>query len=99
VLTVLEPDGERNTGRELTVKLGLSGTSTDSTPGNEISDVLGGDGVEKLGSDRNAQVGKIAQELTSEAETFVDLEGPVEVWVVDETLPSDSRTRFLFKDQ
>ena len=98
MLTILEPDGERNTGRELTVKLGLGSTSPDSTPGDEIGNVLGGDGVEKLGSDRNAQVGKIAQELTSEAETFVDLEGPVEVWVIDETLPSDGRTGFLFKD-
>lgn len=99
MLTVLEPDRERDTGRELTVKLRLGGTGTDSTPGDEVSDVLGGDGVEKLGSNRNAQVGEIAQELTSEAETFVDLEGSIEVWVVNETLPSDGRTGFLLKDQ
>ena len=81
------------------MKLGLGSTSTNSTPGDEVSDVLGGDGVEELGSDRNAHVGKIAEELTGKAETFVDLEGPIEIWVINETLPSDSGTGFLLKDQ
>jgi len=40
-------------------------------------------------------VGKITEELTCEAKTFVDLEGPVEIRVVNETLPSDSRAGFF----
>jgi len=41
VSTILESDREGDTGGELTVKLRLGGTSTDSTPGDEVSDVLG----------------------------------------------------------
>ena len=40
-LTILEPDRERDTGSKLTVELRLSGTSTDSTPRDEVGDVLG----------------------------------------------------------
>lgn len=49
------------------MKLGLGSTSTDGTPRDEISDVLRGDGVEKLGPNGDAKAGEIAQELTSEA--------------------------------
>jgi hypothetical protein len=95
VLTVLEADGERDTRSELAMELGLGSTSTDSTPRDEISNVLGRDGVEKLGSDGNANVGEIAQKLTGETETLVDLEGTVKVRVVDETLPSNGCAGFL----
>lgn len=79
------------------MELGLGGTGTNSTPRDEIGDVLRRDGIEELRSDGNTEVGKITQKLTSLAETLVDLEGPVEVRVVDETLPSDSRAGFLLK--
>jgi hypothetical protein len=95
VLTVLEADRERDTGGELTMELRLSGTSTNGTPREEVSDVLGRDGVEKLGSDRNADVGEITQKLTSKTETLVDLEGTIKVWVIDETLPSDGCAGFF----
>jgi len=97
VLTILETNREGDTGGELAVELGLSGTSTDSTPRDEVGDVLGRDGVEKLGSDGDTEVGKVAQELTGKAQTLVDLEGPVKVWIVDETFPSDSRAGFLME--
>jgi hypothetical protein len=95
VRPVLEADGERDTRSELAMELGLGSTSTDSTPRDEISNVLGRDGVEKLGSDGNANVGEIAQKLTGETETLVDLEGTVKVRVVDETLPSNGCAGFL----
>jgi len=95
ISSVLEADREGDTGGELTVKLRLSGTSTDSTPRDKVSNVLGRDGVEKLGSDGNAEVGEVAQKLTSKAETLVDLEGPIEVWVINESLPSDGCAGFF----
>ena len=79
------------------MELGLCGTSADSAPRDEVSDVLGRDGVKKLGSNGDTEVGKVAQEFTSEAQTLVDLERPVEVWVVDETFPSDGRAWFLME--
>lgn len=99
MLTVLEANWEGDTGGELTVELRLGGTSTDSTPRDEVSDELRGNGVEKLRSDRDTKIGKIAQELSSKAETLVDLEGAVEVWVVDKTFPSDGGAWFLVKGQ
>lgn len=96
-LTILEADREGDTGGELTVELGFGGTSADSTPGDEVSNVLGRDGVEKFGPDGDTEMGKIAQELTTNAQTLVDLERPVEVWVVDETFPPDSCAWFLFE--
>jgi hypothetical protein len=98
MLTVLEANWEGDTRSELTVELRLGSTSADSTPRDEVRDELGGDGVEKLGSDRDTKACKIAQELTSKAETLVDLEGAVEVWVIDKTLPSDGRAWFLVKE-
>ena len=99
VFTVLEADRERDTRGKLTVELRLSGTSTDGTPRDEVSDVLGRDGVEKLGSDGDTEASKVAQELTSKAQTLVNLESSVEVRIIDETLPSDGRARFLQKGQ
>jgi len=95
ISSVLKADGEGDTRSELTVELRLGGASTDGTPREKISNVLGRDGIEKLGSDGNTDVGEVAEKLTSKAETLVDLEGPVKVWVVDETLPSDSRAGFF----
>ena len=97
MLTVLEANGEGNTRGKLTVKLRLGSTSTNSTPRDEISNELGRDGVEKLRSDRNTKSGEIAQELASKAETLVDLEGAIKVWVINETLPSDGRAWFLME--
>jgi len=98
VLTVLEADREGDTGGELAVKLRLSSTSTDGTPRDEVGDVLGGDSVEKLRSDGDADVRKVAQELTSKTQTLVDLERSVEVWIVDEALPSDGCAWFLLEN-
>lgn len=81
------------------MELRLGSTSTDSTPRDEISDELGRDGVEELGSDRDTKAGKIAQELASKTETLVDLERAIEVWVIDETLPSDGCAWFLSDGQ
>lgn len=53
MLTVLEADGEGDTGSELTVELRLGSASANSTPRDEVSNVLWRDCVEKLGSDRD----------------------------------------------
>ena len=60
----------------------------------EISNELGGDGVKKLRSDRNTKVGKIVLEQARMVDTLVDLEGAVEVWIIDQTGPSNSRAWF-----
>lgn len=95
MLTILESDGEGDTRSELTMELRLSGTGTNSTPRNEVSNILGRDGVEKLGANRDTKASEIAQELPGKSETLVNLEGAVEVWVIDKALPSDGCAWFL----
>ena len=47
------------------------------------------DGVEKLEADRDAEVCEVAEELAGDAETLVDLEGTIDVRVVDEAFPAN----------
>lgn len=60
-----------------------------------VSDVLGRDGVEKLGPHGNAQVCEIAQKLPGDAETLVDFKRAINVRVVDEAFPADGCPGFL----
>lgn len=55
----------------------------------------GGDGIEELGPDGDTTVGELAEQVASNAETLVDLERAINVGVVDQTLPADSRARLL----
>jgi hypothetical protein len=96
--TVLEADRERNTGCKFTVELGLGGTGTNSTPRNKIGEVLGRDGIEEFGSNGNAAVGKVTEELAGNADTLVNLERAVDLGVVDQTLPANSSTGLLAVD-
>jgi hypothetical protein len=93
--TVLETNWERETGSQLTVKLGLGGSGANGTEGDEVGKELWGDGVEHLGGNWHAAAGEVTEELSADAETLVDLEGLIEVWVVDQTLPADGGTWLL----
>lgn len=50
-------------------------------------DVLRRNSIEKLRTDGNAHVGKVAENLASDTNALVDLERIVDVGIVDETLP------------
>jgi hypothetical protein len=78
---VLEPDRERDTRGQLPVQLGLGGSSSDGSPGDEVRDELRGDGIEQFGTDGHAHRGDVDHEFTGESETFVDLERVVDVGV------------------
>lgn len=66
-------------------ELGLFSGRTGGTHG----DVLGRNGIEKLGTNGDTHGGEIAEDLTSDTNALVDFEGVVDVGVVDETFPSD----------
>lgn len=87
---VLEADWEREARRKLAVQLGLSGACSDGSEGDQIREELWRDGIKHLAGDWHAGRGQVAEELARDAETLVDLEGLVDVWVVDQTLPADS---------
>lgn len=93
--TVLEANGERKTRGKLTVKLRLGGTGTNSTNGDTVSKELRRDGVEHLSGNWETLAGKVNEKLARNAETLVDLEGVVDIGVVDETLPANGCSGLL----
>lgn len=92
---ILEADREGQTRGQLTMKLRLGGAGTNGADGNAVGKELGGDGVEHLTGDGHAVIGQIDKELARDAESLVDLEGVVNVGIVDQTLPTDSGSGLL----
>ena len=86
---VFEADGAGDATDQLTMDLALGGSRSDGSPTDEAGDVLGRYYVEEFGSGGHAHLGQVEEQMAGEAETVVDLEGLIEMWIVDETLPSD----------
>lgn len=89
ISSVLETNWEGETRGKLAVKLGLGGAGTNGAKGDEVSEELWGDGIQHLGGNRHAHGGKVAEELAGDAQALVDLVRLIDVWVIDQTLPSD----------
>jgi hypothetical protein len=93
--TILEANGEGQTRGKLTVELRLCGASADGTDGDAVCKELRRNGIEHLAGNRHLIGGQVDEELTRDTETLVDLEGVVDIGIVDETFPADSSTRLL----
>lgn len=89
ISSVLETDWERQTGGKLAVKLGLGSAGTNGTQGDEVSEELWGDGIQHLRGNWHAHGGEVTEELAGDAQALVDLVRLINVWVVDQTFPSD----------
>ena len=89
VCAVLEAHRKGKTGREFAVKLRFRRPGANSTKTDEVGEELGADGVEHLCRDGHALVREVAEEFAAYAQPFVDLEGLVDVGVVDEAFPAD----------
>jgi hypothetical protein len=96
VRAVLEADGEGDARGEFAVELRLGGPCADGAPRDKVVEILWGYGVEKLGTDGNAEVGEVAEKLSGGAEPLVYLERTVYGRVVDKAFPTNCRTRFLW---
>src|SRR6476661_5089058 len=68
--------------------LTLGSTGADRSPAHEIREELSERRVEELGAGRQAKIGKIGEELTREAQPFVDAVRTVQIRVVDQALPA-----------
>ena len=64
----------------------------------QVGDVLRRDRVEELGAGGHAHLGEVEQQVRARAQAVVDLEGAVEVRVVDQALPADGGARLLEVD-
>lgn len=92
---VLEAHRERQARGELPVELRLGGPRADGAHGDEVRQELGGDGVQHLGGDGHAPGRQVGEHLARDPQTLVDLEGLVDVRVVDQALPADGRAGLL----
>jgi len=95
---IFETGWHREGRGKLAVYLRLSCTSANRTPRNKICGVLGADCIEEFASRGEAHLRDIKQKRTRNAESAVDLEGAVHIRVIDETFPSNGRTRLLEVD-
>jgi hypothetical protein len=87
--TVLEANGERETGRQLAVQLRLCCSCANSTKRDEICEELGGDCVEHLRGNGHTRRSEIYKQLARNPQSLVDLVALVNVRVVDESLPAN----------
>ena len=77
------------------MQLALRRARADRAPRDQVGYELWRNCVEKLDADRYTHVREVAKELASNPQTFVDLEGAVDIGVVNEAFPADRRPRFL----
>jgi hypothetical protein len=92
---VLEADRRREARRQLAVHLAFGGAGADRAPGDQVTDVLRADHVEKLAAGRHAHAVDVQQQLARDAQAFVDAEALIEVGVVDQAFPAHGGARLL----
>ena len=85
---VLEAHRTGQAGRQLPVGLAFGGARAYGAPGDQVGVVLGADEVQVLGAGGQAHIGQVQQQLPGHVQALVDLEGVVEVGVVDQPLPA-----------
>ena len=95
ICTVLEAHGERQARSQLAVQLRLCGSRSDRTNRDTVRQKLGADGIQHLARNWHPTARQIDKHLPADPQSLIDLETLVDVRVVDQTLPSDSRARLL----
>ena len=95
---VFETGWYREGGRKFSVNLRFRRPCANRPPGDEIGGVLGRDGVQKLAAGRQSQLGYVEKKRACDPQPLVDLEAPVQVWIIDEAFPTDCGSRFLKVD-
>ena len=78
--------------------LALDGPGADGAPAHKVGIVLPKGGLQELGTDRQAKRGDVRHEPPGGSQALRDVEGLVEVRVVDQALPPEDRPRLLEVD-
>lgn len=86
VRRVFEPCRHGQGGCQFTMHLRLGRSRSDRAPGDQVCRVLRANGIKELTARRQSQLGDIQEQRARNAQAFVDLEGPIEVGIVDKTL-------------
>jgi hypothetical protein len=77
------------------MELRFGGTCANCTPGNEVIDVLRGNGVKKFRANGNSKMGEVTKKLTPEMKSLVYLKRTIDGRIIDEAFPANRRARFL----
>ena len=85
---VFEADGGRQARGQLAVHLAFGRARANRAPGDQITQVLRRDHVQKLAARRQAHPVDFDQQLARNAQAFVDAKALVQVRVVDQALPA-----------
>ena len=93
--TVLEADRRRQARGQFAVHLALGGARADGAPGDQVTQVLRRDHVQKLAAGRQPEPVDVDQQLARDAQALVDAEGFVQIGVVDQALPAHRGARLL----
>src|SRR5690606_34486793 len=92
---VLEADRAGQARGQFTVGLGFGGARADGGPGNQVLQVLRRDRVQGLGGGGQAQLDQVAEQLTADVQSVLDLETVIQIRVVDQSFPANGGTRLL----
>ena len=93
---VLEADSHRQATAHFPVGLGFRGTGSDGRPGDGVLQVLRRNRIQRLGCRWQAQFIDIQQQATADVQALFDVEGIVQVRIVDQAFPANGSPR-LFK--
>src|ERR1700753_3027079 len=90
---VLKANRARQSGRKLAVDLAFCSARADGSPAYKLGHILRRDHVKKFGPGGHAHLGQIEQQVPRHSQTIVDTKRLIEVWIVDQALPSQCRAR------
>ncbi len=93
--SVFESDGHGESAHELAVCLRFRRASADRRPADEVGEVLRDDRIEKLGRGRDLFFRHCEKQLAGETQSLFDVEGLVQIGVVDHAFPADGGARFF----
>ena len=94
--TVLETDRHGKAARHLTMGLTLGGPGSDSSPTQQVGEVLGSDGIQQFGRAGYAFSIDVEQNGSGQLHPLGNVAGAVQVGVIDQAFPSHCRPG-LFK--
>ena len=69
--------------------------SADCAPGHQVRGILRSDRIQKFAASRESKFRDFNEKSASQTQPLVNLETPVEIWIINETLPANGCPRFL----
>ena len=88
VRAVFEPHRTGQSGSQLTVQLAFRCAGADRAPADQVCDVLGCQQVEVFSASRHTYMVQIKQQLSCQPDPVINIEGTIEIGVIDQAFPA-----------